>query len=61
VAARVVDALGADHALVAKDVAAVTIKGRVVHIDTSDEVRAREAATRLGRVEGITSVSVRAR
>jgi hypothetical protein len=61
VAARVVDALGADHALLAKDVAAVTIKGRVVHIDTPDEVRAREAATRLGRVEGITSVSVRAR
>ena len=60
-AGRVIDALGADHTLLAKDAGALTIKGRQVHIDAPDDVHAREAAAKLGRVEGITSINVRTR
>jgi hypothetical protein len=61
VAARVIDALGADHALLARDAGALTIQGGRVRIDTPDGAVARAAATRLTTVDGISNVNVRAR
>ena len=59
-AGRVLETLRADPKVLTRDVS-VTIRGSAVHIDGRDEAYLREAASKLGRIQGVSEVNVRTR